>query len=132
MYQGKVKPLTYEAYSYCSPLYNYVLNKYVQCWQSTDYWTALAANKVTETASVVYVDDTDVAAGRLLSPDGTRPLFGMLIVPDLYQNTTDAISTLLGSTGRAALQSYVNNGGLIFSSGKGECCVVVCGVCRTD
>src|SRR5690242_18901704 len=105
MYQGRLSPLTHEAYAYCSPLYNYVLNKYVQCWQSADYWAALAANKVTEAASVVYVDEGDVAAGRLLSADGTSPRFGMLIVPDLYQGTTDAISALLGSTGRAALQS---------------------------
>jgi hypothetical protein len=114
-----LKPLTYEAYAYCTPLYNYLLNKYVQCWQSADYWAALGANKISESVSVVYVDETDVASGRLLVADGSRPRFGMLIVPDLYQGTTDAISSLLGSAGRAALQTYVNSGGLIFSSGKG-------------
>jgi len=44
-YKGMVCLLTYEAFYYCTPLYNYLNTKYAQCWCSTTFCAALLASK---------------------------------------------------------------------------------------
>lgn len=117
-YNGMIRPLTYEAFDYCAPLYNYLNTKYAQCWRSADYWAYIAADSAHEATSVVYIDETDVKSGRLLLPDGF-PRFGALIVPDIYAGADATIAEFLGASGREQLQAYLDQGGLVFSSGKG-------------
>lgn len=129
-----VSELTYEAYSYCSVLYNYIAGKYASCFTSTTYDTYVAANPTAvEATSVIYVTETDVAGGYLFQKNGALK-FGMLVVPDIYAGSQDQIAQLLGSDGKTQLSQFLSAGGTsayfywanlmfvigtIFSSGKG-------------
>jgi hypothetical protein len=111
--------LTYEAYTYCSVLYNYITGKYEQCWTGSAYLADLQQNAATrEATSVVYVNETDLSTGILFTSSGSLQ-FGVLIIPDIYQGSQQAIITLLGSKGSAQIISFVQAGGTVITSGKG-------------
>jgi hypothetical protein len=58
--------LTYEAYTYCSVLYNYLSGKYDKCWTGDAYLNDVKTNAATrEATSVVYVNETDINGGIL-------------------------------------------------------------------
>jgi hypothetical protein len=111
--------LTYEAYTYCSVLFNWISGKYANCWSADDYLQYLQSNTSShEKTSVVYVNQTDISSGILFNANGT-PRFGILIVPDIYAGSQNQIVTMLGSAGKTQITNFVNAGATVFSSGKG-------------
>jgi len=117
-YNRMVCLLTYVAFNYCAPLYNYLNTKYTQCWHSANYWAYIAANSAHKATSMVYVDKTNVKSGRLLLSN-SFPCFGALIVPNIYASANTTITKFLSASGCEQLQAYLDQGGLVFSLGKG-------------
>jgi hypothetical protein len=113
-----IDELTYEAYDYCTLFTNFVWGKYGTCWEGPSYLSWVTQNPGYG-AQVVYVSETDIQGGILMIPNTNTPRFGLLIIPDIYQGAQDNITAMLGSTGQSQIVAFANNGGTIFTSGKG-------------
>jgi len=111
--------ITYDSDSFCTAFYSYFYPKYPVCIVGiAKYEEWLKANPTkADSPVVVFVSPSDIASGGLKTKNGEN-LFGMLIIPDLMMAEVPFVKkTLSGS--KSQVQSFVNNGGLVFTTGKG-------------
>ena len=109
--------LTYESSSYCNLLTNY-LGKYTSCLNSDQLKLFQGDVKNAGKTALVMLNNTDIATNNaLFMADGSNK-YQLLIIPDIYLGSEDLITTTLGTNGIQKLINYVNQGGMIFTSGK--------------
>eukprot|EP01105_Mastigella_eilhardi_P019189 TRINITY_DN44_c0_g2_i1.p1 TRINITY_DN44_c0_g2~~TRINITY_DN44_c0_g2_i1.p1 ORF type:complete len:2522 (-),score=650.58 TRINITY_DN44_c0_g2_i1:100-7614(-) len=111
--------LTWESDYYCTMFYNYIWGKYTKCFRNMYQWqTYLDAYPTDhEPVSIVFLTPGNITAGALRTSDG-RNRFGMLILPDIVEDSQDDIYATLGATGSSEITSFIQRGGLLYSSSK--------------
>ena len=109
--------LTYESSSYCNLLTNY-LGKYNGCLNTDQLKQFLGDTKNTGKTALVMLNNTDISGNSsLFYPDGTNR-YQLLIIPDIFQGSEDLITSSLGAVGIQKIINYLNQGGMVFASGK--------------
>lgn len=113
---GRMSDLTFESDHYCQALHVY-LGRYANCFTWEGYQTYKNSSAKTEETSFVFLDEAAIREGALMAGPHS-PRFGLLIIPDVISSADELIMDLLGSAGKAAIQTFVNEGGNVYASGK--------------
>lgn len=139
-YSGGSSDLTYESFAFCNVLKSY-LGKYNQCYLSQDlsYYDPYSS-----TSNFVYINEKNLQDGKLLGINTTDPAyFGLLIIPDIIATEKDALIDIIGEQGKTNInkqiwiisfvglkniKEFVENGGIVYSSGKGVYILEAAGV----
>jgi len=111
--------ITYDSDSFCTMFYNYFYPKYQKCFVGMDAyldWVNKTPGQA-DRSSIVYVTPLDISKGRLKTKNGEN-LFGMLIIPDLMMAEVNYVKQSLSSS-KSKIASFVNDGGLLLTTGKG-------------
>jgi hypothetical protein len=123
LYENQTADLTYESYTYCNFYMGY-LAKFSQCYLSEDFRQLSPSQRISSTY-FVYLNETDLQLADFLvpGPNATapldKPLFNVLIIPDIIAAEKDLIIDIIGDQGLQTIRDFVNNGGTVYSSAKG-------------
>ena len=109
--------LTYESSSYCNLLTNY-LGKYTSCLNSDQLAQFQADVKNTGKTALAMLNNTDISTkNALFMADGSNK-YNLLIIPDIYLGSDSLLTSSLGPIGIQKITNFINQGGIVFASGK--------------
>jgi hypothetical protein len=114
---GRLTDLTYESDHYCTALSTY-LGKFTQCLNRKSYEEYIKIPGNLGRTIFMYVDEIDIDRSNFLFLDQSKNRFGILIIPDIVMGAEKTILDILGESGINKIKTFVNNGGMIYVSGK--------------